>query len=694
MNKVPLRLRAACALAATSALLACSFADARITRIEITSRGPAFGGASFGAVGTYERIVGVAYGEVNPVSGYNNMIVDVGLAPRNSRGNVEYNFDFYMLKPTDLSKGSGKMMYEPPNRGGKTFGPFNRTTGGNDPSTTTAPLDQFLAPRGYTMVWSGWDYAAGTSNANLTATITLPVARNPDGTSITGPSYEYIVMGNATTTSYTLSYPAASLDNASARLTVRARLDDTPTVIPNNQWSFSDATHIQLLPAGTAFRAHDIYELSYTAKDPTVNGLGLAAVRDWNSFLRYGTADDAGTANPLAGGIKQVYTYVLSQPGRLLNDFRNLGFNQDEQGRKVFDGMLQWIAAADGLHLNLRFSQPGRTQRNRQDQLYAEGIFPFANVSTTDPFTGKTAGRYDRCTATNTCPFAMEVYSSNEYWVKAASLFHTNPQGTADLPDHPMTRLYLMSSNQHGTGNGSARGSCQQLGNPLNANPVLRALFVALDEWNTRGIPPPPSAIPRLSDGTLVAPLPRAQTGFPDIPGVQYTGLKSTRYLLNYGPQFDQGIMTINPPVVTSPIFDNPANGKIYPSFVPKTDVDGNEISGIRLPDVLVPTATYTGWSLRATANGGPDGCEGSGQSIPFAKTRAERLASGDPRLSVEERYPSFGQYLFMRQNAINRMVEQRTMLSEDAYTEFTRGLTAVVSGGLVPKDDAEADAP
>ncbi|MBK8324664.1 MAG: hypothetical protein IPL06_18720 [Betaproteobacteria bacterium] len=668
-------LRAAACGAFALATLSAGLVEARITRIEITSRTPAYGGFEFEAVGAYERVVGVAYGEVNPATRLNNMIVDIGLAPRNARGNVEYSFDFYMLKPVDMAKGNRRMMYEPPNRGGKTFGAFNRSTGGNDPGASTNPAGTFLAPRGYTMVFSGWDFSAGTNGANFNATIKLPLAKNPDGSTITGPSYEYIVMGNSTTTGYTLSYPAASLDKAGARLTQRARLDDTPQVVPATGWEFVDPTHIRLLPEGTTFKAHDIYEFSYTAKDPTVNGLGMAAVRDWNSFLRYADADDAGTANPLAGNIWYVYTYVLSQPGRLLNDFRLLGFNEDESGRKVFDGMLQWIAAGDGLNLNLRFSQPNRTQRNRQDQLFAEGIFPFAHQKTTDPLTGKTAGRYDRCLETNTCPLALEVYSSNEYWVKGASLFHTNPAGTADLADPPYARYYLMSSNQHGTGNGASRGNCQQFGNPLNANPVLRALWVTLDDWASRGIEPPPSEIPKLADGTLVAPLPQASAGFPVIPGVQYTGLKSTRYLLDYGPQFHLGIMTVNPPVTTTPFFDNPANGKIYPTFVPKTDADGNEIAGIRLPDVSVPLATYTGWSLRSTANGGPDGCEGSGQMIPLPKTAAARAASGDPRRSVEERYFTLSGYYFQRLWKINDMLRQRLMLDEDAPAEFTRGL-------------------
>ena len=413
----------------------------------------------------------------------------------------------------------------------------------------------------------------------------------------------------------------------------------TPQVVPASGWQYdANGTTISLLPAGTSFVPNDIYEFSYTAKNPTVNGVGFAAVRDWNAWLRSAAKDDDGTANPLAGDITRIYTEVSSQPGRLLNDFRYLGFNQAEDGKQVFDGMMQWIAAGDGISMNYRWSQPGRTERNRQDHLYVEGRFPFANVTSTDPITGKTDSRYAKCSVSKTCPFAMEIFSANEYWVKAASLMTTDPAGKKDLPDSPFTRIYFVSSMQHGTGNSANKGSCQQFQNPLDSQAVQRALFTALDKWVTAGTAPPPSQVPRLSDATLVASG-QSSTGFPSIPGVNYIGLKTTRYLLNYGPDFYKtGIPTINPPVFAPPYQDNPANGPIYPSFVPKTDADGNDIAGVRLPEVQVPLATYTGWALRAGAQGN-DGCEASGQYIPFPKTKADRLASNDPRVSIEERY-------------------------------------------------------
>jgi hypothetical protein len=368
---------------------------------------------------------------------------------------------------------------------------------------------------------------------------------------------------------------------------------------------------------------------------------------------------------------------------------------------------MQWIAAGSGIGMNYRFSQSGRTERNRQHHLYAENLFPFANVRTTDPFTGITASRYDACQLTNTCAFGVEIYSANEYWVKTASLLHTQPDGSADLPDSPYTRNYFMSSMQHGTGNATSRGACQQFGNPLNSAPVQRALFLALDAWADDGVPPPASRVPRLSDGTLVLP---KDTGFPtNIPDsgglapsgkVTYTGLKTSRYRFDFGPGFYDasnpatfGIPTIFPPVITPPLMplltDSPVptmspNGPVYPSFVPKTDKDGNDIAGVRLPDVTVPLATYTGWGLRAGPQAN-DGCESTGQYIPFAKTKADRQTAGDPRRSVEERYPTFDQYFDKIERAVDNMVRDRLLLCEDADDQIDRLVQAGLAAGVPP---------
>jgi alpha/beta hydrolase family protein len=258
----------------------------------------------------------------------------------------------------------------------------------------------------------------------------------------------------------------------------------------------------------------------------------------------------------------------------------------------------------------------------------------------------------------------------------------TTPDGTADLPESPFARNYLISSHQHGTGNAAVKGNCQQFQNPLNSAPIQRALFLALDAW-LDGTLPPATRVPRLADGTLVPPLPQSSVGFPHIPGVTYTGLKTTRYLFDYGPNYyTTGVPTINPPHITPPYEDNPLNGSIYPSFVPKTDSDGNDIAGVRLPDVTVPLATYTGWALRAGPQAN-DGCESAGQYIPFARTKADRLASGDPRPSIEERYPSYDQYRSAVMRAIDDLVKDRLMLCEDADDALVRLLQAGLDAGV-----------
>jgi hypothetical protein len=683
-----LALRAAVLSALAAGALVAAGAEARITKIEITTKeSPTFGGYSWPGVGQYEKLVGKLHGELDPADPKNSVIVDLNLAPRNANGKVEYAADFYILKPIDLSKGNHKMMYEPPNRGGKTWASLARMPGGNDPGSVTDATtlaNAFLQPRGYTIVFSGWDQAAGTDNSNFVTTITLPVAKNADGSSITGPAYEYIVSPGA---SYKLNYPAADLDQSKATLTHRVHLDDAPTALASTDWKY-DATGSSISLTAGSFVANDIYEFMYTAKDPTVNGTGFAAIRDFVGFLRYETMDDAGTANPLAGDVTFITTEISSQPGRLLNDFDHLGFNQAENGKKVFDAHMNWIAAGDGINMNYRFSQPGRTNRNRQDLLYVEGRFPMSAISTTDAISGETGGRYDKCAATSTCPLVAQIYSANEYWVKGASLLHTTPDGKTDITtESPWARNYFISSHQHGTGSATSKGACQQFQNPLNSAPVQRAMFLALDDWGNKHVMPPGSMVPKLSDGTLVPP-DQASTGFPTIPGVTYTGLKTTRYRFNYGPNFyTTGIMTINPPMGSGKMEDNPAWGPIYPTFVPKTDGDGNDIAGIRLPDVTVPLATYTGWALRGGAQAN-DGCEGSGQFIPFAKTKADRTASGDPRLSIEERYPSFSSYYYAVAAAINAFVANRWMLPEDANTNLNRMLQAGLATGAIKLDE------
>jgi Alpha/beta hydrolase domain len=573
--------------------------------------------------------------------------------------------DIYILKPVNLRKGNHRLFMEVNNRGNKLFGSLNNSSGGNDPTTADDAGEAFLMKRGYTLVWSGWDPLAPEGNDRLT--MTVPVATNA-GETITGPSYEYINFDNATTETYALTYPAATLDQSQASLTVKQFLNDPPTPIPASGWEYVDERTIRLLPAGTTFQQSHIYEFTYTAKDPLVLGLGLAATRDFVSFLRHAETDDEGNPNPLANDVQHAFTFAVSQPGRYLNDFRTLGFNQDEEGRQVFDGMLNYIAGSSGVSINYRFGQTARTERNRQNHFYQEGIFPFAFPVLSDPISGKEGGRNERCLASDTCPRAIEVNSANEYWVKATSLLHTDTEGN-DLPDPENVRFFLISGARHGVGDPTSMGVCQQFDNPTDAYTALRALLVALDRWVSKGTPPPDSRVPRVVDGTAVFAVPQPDTvtgivpqdelGFPDIPGVTYTGVITTRYLFDFGPEFDsEGIMSIFPPdFVGAPT---------YPSFVSRTDEDGNELAGIRLPTVAAPIATTTGWALRREGFGLNDGCESAGQYIPFATTEAERLANGDPRPSLEERYGTHGKYVRAVAEVARELMRDRLLLRED----------------------------
>ena len=637
------------------------------------SENPTFGGTTFGPVGAYRKIIGTATGTLDPADPHNAVITDIQLAPKNADGLVEYSMDFYILTPVDPSKGNHKVFIEPPNRGTKQFGRFNGSSGGNNPTTAANAGTAFLMNQGYTMVWAGWEPAASRTNFSMGATV--PIAKNPDGSSITGPDYEYIEFDNATTTSYTVSYPTNSTDTTQATLTVRDHLTDAPVAVAATGWTWTSPTTIALLPAGTAFKQSAIYELTYTAKDPYVGGVGFAAFRDFASFLRNAAADSAGTANPLAdAAINRYVVWTLSQPARFMNDFIWLGFNQDVKNKQVFDGVFNWVGAGDGLALNYRFEQSGRTERNRQNHLYPEAPFPFSYSTVTDPLSGKTDGREARCTATSTCPKVMNVISANEYWVKAGSLVHTDIAGN-DLPDPPNVRNYLLSGTQHASpAAANSLGVCQQFGNSTDQNPALRALWVALDQW-IDGTAPPASAVPQRATGTAVfastttdTPLgignvAQASLGWPAIPGVLYTGLVTMHNLFDFGPRFDSGILDNFPPKAT---------GKVYPTMVSRVDSDGNEIAGIRLPAVAVPVATTAGWNLRSAAFGGPDGCESTGSLIPFAPTMAARVAIGDPRPSLDERYGSHAAYVSAVTTAVNSLAAQRLLLPADAQAYIT----------------------
>ena len=645
-----------------------------IRHIEIDperSESPTFEGRSFGSVGQYEKLRGTAFGELDPADPRNAVITDIQLAPVNERGMVEYSTDIFILKPVNMGLGNRRVLLDFNNRGGMRVGLLNDARAMNNPSSAEDAGTGFVMELGYAVVGNGWDISASGHDS---MTIKVPVATN-NGETITGPSYEYIVFDNDSSTTSDLAYAAATLDQSRARLTVREHLDDPAVEIPATEWEYTsgEGNAIRLLPEGTPFKQSHIYEFTYTAKDPLVAGIGLAATRDFLSFLRHAPAS---ADNPLAGYVDYSYSYSISQPSRTLNDFELLGFNEDEYGQRALDGILSHTGGGNGDQINYRFAQTDRTERNRQNHLYPEAVFPFAHQVTTDHLSGRTAGRSQRGNATNTLPKRLDINTANEYWVKGCSQLHTDSQGR-DLPDPENVRYYLLSGLSHGVGDVTRKGKNQQFTNGVSPHAAHRALLVALDKWVSEGIEPPASRVPRATEDAAFAVtrpgyetgyVPQAELGWRDIPGVTYTGVITTHYCLDYGPEFDQGIVANLPPSLD----DRPA----YPIFVSRVDEDGNEVAGVRLTPVAAPIATTTGWALRREGFAENDGGEADGQHIPFATTREERLASGDPRLSLEERYGNHENYVKAVENAARKLEEEGFLLPEDvqAYVKEAEG--------------------
>ena len=439
-----------------------------------------------------------------------------------------------------------------------------------------------------------------------------------------------------------LPYPAVSTDTRQARLAVRDRESDTRTEIPAEAWEFADAQSIRLLPQGSLFAPFKIYELWYEATGSKVLGIGFAAVRDLVSCLRY-QRDDTGIRHALAFGV--------SQSGRFLRHFLELGMNDDGHGRRVFDGVMSHVAGAGKVFANHRFGMPGRTATQHEDRLYPENWFPFGNAVATDPFSRRSGAILQN---RPTDPLVIETNTSTEYWQKGASLVHTDPTGRNDVDLPPNVRVYLIAGTQHGgrPGVDPSPGPCVNPRNPHSATPALRALFLALEEWVTKGTAPPPSRVPRITDGTAVM---AENVRMPAVPGFA----------------LPPGANQIVPPVdwVDPPTrIDN-----VYGARVCAVDADGNEIAGIRLPPIAVPLGTYTGWNLYRAQPG--ELADRDGSLIPFARTKGEREATGDPRPSLEERYGTRDAYVAKVEAAAAALVAERLLLPGDAaaYVEAAK---------------------
>lgn len=645
-------------LAAAAILLCEACVQARVTRIVIEHReSPAFGGQAFGKAGQYEVLSGHFLGEIDPQDAHNSIIMDIQFAPRNARGMVEYSATFALSKPIDMSKSNGVLYYTVSNRG------------------RGAPV---ASDDGRINLLSGWQ--GDLLQRPDAQTIVVPVARKSDGSPLTGPVLERLINipPNTTTidlrtTPYVgLTYQRPlTLDTAKASLTRRRSQNSPAAAVSSEDWAFADcaAKPFPGTPDPTklcvkgGFDSSE-YVLVFTAKDPLVLGIGFAATRDLNSFLHYAAQDDSGMSNPLAKQIKWVISRGDSQSGNFIRSYIHLGFNQDEAGRIVWDGANPHIAGRQ-LALNFRFAVGGGYAAVYQPG--SEGVLWWSDYA--DRVRGRpTAGLLDRCNVSKTCPKIFETFGGVEFWFLRMSPDLVGTDAKSDIPLPPNVRRYFFPGTTHGGGRGGFSGvapapptGCMLPTNPNPETETMRALTVALIDWVTLGTEPPPSRYPRL-DQRQLAPATKDALKFPNIPGAPSPdGLVNTVFDYDFGPDFnyndESGLITKQPPAIR----------QILPTLVPMVDSDGNEVAGV--PSVLrqVPLGTYLGWNVTAAGFDKGKICTLSGGYLPFARTKAERAASGDPRPSLEERYGSHGAFVDAVKAAADKAVAERFLLRADA---------------------------
>ena len=614
--------------------------------IEIDSIEPLADGVAFGQTGAWERLSGTACGEVDPAHPANRGSALLDAAPRTARGCVDYRTAIYLMRPVDPARGTGRLLYEVNNRGRKLL--FSNLADGpagvNDPRTTADLGNAFPLHLGHTLVWSGWDPGAPRAKGGLA--LDAPIATRA-GHPITQRVRDEFVSEtrSGVLESFSLSHEAASLEQSRARLTVRARQADEPRVLAPHEWAFVDSRTIRLCAPMTP-QPGWLHEFHYEATGPRVQGLGFAATRDVVSYLRHDPAALAFTGRAMTHAM----AIGISQAGRYLRDHIGQGFNRDEQGRRVFDGVLSHTAGAGRVFLNAPFAQPGRTRTQHEDHGFPENEFPFSTAWLADPLTGR-EGALLRGDATD--PLLMETNTSTEYWQKGASLLHTDPAGRRDVVLPANSRVYLIAGTQHGAraGTPAQAGPAVNPRNPHNPMPVLRALLVALDEWVTTGRLPPDSRVPTLADDTLVE---ADQTGFPELAGVA-----QVRFTNRVTPPGDW----------VDPI---PAQ-QAYGTLVCRVDADGNEVAGIRLPDVAVPLATFTGWNVYRPPFPAGEIADRDGSCLPLAPDAATRLAAADPRPSIAERYAGRADYVARVQAVVDERVRERLLLAQDAQALVER---------------------
>lgn len=625
--------------------LACAVptvSQAQVARFDILERVPAFAGRSFGTVGQYERITARATIALDPADDRNAVIADIALAPRNADGKVEATADVVILRPANPGHGNGTLLLEVPNRGRKlapTLFDDSAQPGANRAETADDAGLGFLHRQGYTMVWVGWQ--ADIPSKPLQMALGAPVLKG-----VTGLVREEFVFDNTTNpVRAPLTWPLA--DPANLAVTVRAAWADPREKPAKLAAKPIDATTIEITrPDG--FDAGALYEVTYTARDPAVLGMSFAVVRDVASFLRF----DRTAANPLLAGlnpsVNRAIGFGISQSGRFLRDFLHLGFNEDTNGRVVFDGLMPHIAGSRRMATNVRFGQPGRNPRHPQDPAWQADLFPFTYATLSDPLTGRTDGLLRRCSLNATCPKILQTDSEHEWWASHASLVVTDLQGNhLDLPDN--VRAYMIAGTPHFAAPNDRMHKEAAMAlpqNPMHSGAPMRALLTDLNAWISDGITPPSSRVPSRAQGTLVPPAGAVPTNIPGLP-----------YAARYTTQVFSDQSVFPPQEIGS-----------YPVFVPRADNDGMAIAGVHLLALAVPRATYTGWNPRATGYGDPTAFYPlQGAVSPFAPTEAARKDANDPRPSIEARYANDEAYVAAVKREAARAVAERLLLEEDA---------------------------
>lgn len=639
-------------------------AEAGVTRLRIERRETVLAGQPFGAAGPYEKLVGKVDFALDPSLPQNQGIVDLKLAPRNAAGLVEFSADFYLLKPVDPARGNGRLFYEAGNRGTKRILPvFQDATGSTDPTSTAEFGNGALMQQGFSLLWMGWQWDVPEGRMRME----IPIATE-NGQPITGLVRGNFIPGaDATKASVAdrghQAYPVVDPASPEHRMIMRTLPTDVPREIARSAWRFTGPGTVTL---DRGFGAGLIYDVIYRARDPRVIGVGLAGTRDLISFFKHATA---AAGNPLPG-ITLAMGWGVSQTGRFLRHFIYQGFNEDERGRIVFDGVFDQVGGAGRGSFNHRFGQQSRDQLQHFNILYPVDMFPFTDVDQTDPETGVTDGLLARATWSGTVPKFFHVLTDSEYFNRAGSLVHTDVTGTRDVPPPATSRIYFIASAPHivGAFPPAPFADPEFVGradmNTLVYTPVIRALFRALDRWVAEGVEPPASRYPRLADGTLTTV---EKSSWPAIPGYARPSSPMTTYRLDFGPEWAKGLVTREPPGI----------GKPFIGRVPAVDEAGNDRAGIRLPEIAVPLATHTGWNYRHASIGAPDRLASEiGSYLPLPRTRADRKRTGDSRRSIAERYASRDDYIGRISLAAVALVDEGFLLAEDVPAVIQRAGT------------------